>query len=77
MQFAALSLADRRTRAHAVPAIAGLVHVPASLVGHGPDGRDTHPDCPLDWRMAVSGSLEIVASCLDHLAELDPPLIVG
>jgi pyroglutamyl-peptidase len=64
-------------RALTPPAIAGFVHVPASLVGHGPDGRDTHPDCPLDWRMAVSGSLEIVASCLDHLAESDPPLIAG
>ena len=64
-------------RALSPPAIAGFVHVPANLVGHGPDGRDSHPSCQLDWRMAVSGSLEIIAACLDHLAESGPPLMAG
>jgi pyroglutamyl-peptidase len=60
-----------------VPHLAGFVHVPASLVGHGPSGEEPHPDCPLDWRMAVSGALEIVAACLDHLAEPRPPVKTG
>jgi pyroglutamyl-peptidase len=51
------------------PHLAGFVHIPASLVGHGPDAMDPHPDCPLDWRTAVLGSVEIIAACLEHRAE--------
>jgi pyroglutamyl-peptidase len=59
------------------PYLAGFVHIPAGLVGHGPGGRAHHPDCPLDWRMAVTGSLEIVSVCLDEIAEQKAPLRVG
>jgi pyroglutamyl-peptidase len=56
--------------AHAAPDphLAGFVHVPANLVGHGPNAQDRHPSCALDWRTAISGSLEIIAACLDHAA---------
>jgi len=59
------------------PHLAGFVHVPASLMGHGADGQDPHPDCPLDWRSAVSGALEIIAACLDHLEERARPVKTG
>jgi pyroglutamyl-peptidase len=52
--------------------LVGFIHVPANLVGHGPDGLEPHSDCPLDWRTAVSGGLEIIASCMDYLAEQRP-----
>jgi len=58
----------------AAPHLAGFVHIPASLVGQGPDAQEPCPDCPLDWRTAISGSLEIVAACLEHLAEQKPPV---
>ncbi len=64
-------------RCKPVPRLAGFVHIPASLVGHGPSGEEPHPNCPLDWRMAVSGALEIVSACLDHLAEQKPPVKSG
>jgi pyroglutamyl-peptidase len=51
------------------PHLAGFIHIPANLVGEGPDALDPHPDCPLDWRTAISGSLEIIAACLEHRAE--------
>lgn len=51
------------------PHLAGFVHVPASLSGHGPEGRDRHPSCSLDWRMAIAGGLEIIGTCLEHHAE--------
>jgi pyroglutamyl-peptidase len=59
------------------PHLAGFVHVPTNLVGHGPEGQDPHPDCPLDWRAAVSGALEIIAACLDYLVEQRPPVKPG
>jgi pyroglutamyl-peptidase len=59
------------------PHLAGFVHVPASLVGQGPDAQEPHPECPLDWRMAVSGGLEIIAACLDHIAEQKPAVKRG
>lgn len=51
------------------PYLAGFIHVPSALTGHGCDGLQAHPDSPLDWKVAVSGTLEIIAACLDHLAE--------
>jgi pyroglutamyl-peptidase len=65
--------------AHATPEphLAGFVHVPANLVGHGPRAQNRHPDCSLDWRMALSGGLEIIAACLDHAAEQKPPVKAG
>ncbi len=46
------------------PFMAGFVHVPANLIGHGENGEDAHPDCPLDWHSATQGGLEIIAECL-------------
>jgi pyroglutamyl-peptidase len=60
-----------------VPHMAGFVHVPASLIGHGPDRRDPHPGCPLDWRTAVSGGVEIITACMDFLAEQRLPVKPG
>jgi pyroglutamyl-peptidase len=54
------------------PHLAGFVHIPANLVGEGPEGREPHPGCPIDWRTAVWGGLEIIAACLDHIAEQRP-----
>lgn len=47
------------------PFVAGFVHVPASLVGHGGDLQGTHPDCPLDWESAEKGGLEIIAASIE------------
>lgn len=63
------SLSAARSLSH--PHLAGFVHVPASLTGHGAEGQEPHPDCPLDWRTAVAGGLEIIAACVDHLSEHD------
>jgi len=49
----------------AQPFAAGFVHVPASLIGHGKDRQDAHPDCPLDWQSATLGGLEIIAASLE------------
>lgn len=51
------------------PYLAGFIHVPSTLSGHGSDGLQAHPDSPLDWKVAVSGTLEIISACVDHLAE--------
>lgn len=51
------------------PYMAGFIHIPAALTGHGSDGLQAHPDSPIDWKVAISGTLEIIASCVDHLAE--------
>ncbi len=55
------------------PHLAGFVHIPASLVGQGPEAQEPHPACPLDWQMAVSGGLEIIAACLGHIAQHKAP----
>lgn len=47
------------------PFVAGFVHVPASLIGHGESQQDCHPDCPLDWEGAAKGGLEIIAASLE------------
>jgi pyroglutamyl-peptidase len=47
------------------PFVAGFVHVPASLVGHGKDYRGSHPDCLLDWKTATKGGLEIIAASIE------------
>ncbi len=59
------------------PHLAGFVHIPADLVGHGPDALEPHPACPLDWRTAIAGALEIIATCLDHTSEQKPPVKPG
>lgn len=67
------------TAAHELPDphLAGFVHVPAGLIGHGPEGRDSHPDCLLDLQMAVTGGLEIIAACVEHHASRTPPVNIG
>ncbi|MEE9547178.1 MAG: hypothetical protein V3V65_06745, partial [Hyphomicrobium sp.] len=47
------------------PLVAGFVHVPASLVGHGKDYQGSHPDCLLDWETATKGGLEIIAASIE------------
>lgn len=47
------------------PFVAGFVHVPARLVGHGENHQGTHPDCPLDWESAAKGGLEIIAASIE------------
>ena len=64
-------------RSAPVPHMAGFVHLPASLVGHGPDRRDPHPGCRLDWRTAISGGVEIITACMDYLAEQKSPVQPG
>jgi pyroglutamyl-peptidase len=59
-------------RALPKPCLVGFVHLPAKLLGHGPDGRAPHPGCPLDWQTAVAGGLEIIASCLEIAGEPPP-----
>lgn len=67
------------TAAHeqADPRLAGFVHLPANLVGHGPDGCESHPDCLLDMQSAVRGGLEIIATCLDHHAARAAAVNIG
>ncbi len=60
-----------------VPHLAGFVHLPANLIGHGPDGQQPHPSCPLDWRGALSGGVEIITACMDYLAEQRAPVKPG
>jgi pyroglutamyl-peptidase len=59
------------------PYLSGFVHVPASLAGHGRDGQAPHPECPLDWRTAVAGGLEIIAACLEAATEPPTPVKLG
>jgi pyroglutamyl-peptidase len=54
------------------PHLVGFVHLPAELVGYGADGMAPHPDCRLDWRGAMAGSVEIVAACLESLGSAPP-----
>jgi len=53
-------------RALPKPFLSGFIHIPASLTGHGHQGREAHPDCPLDWAIAIAGSMEIIAACLEN-----------
>ena len=55
------------------PFVAGFVHVPASLIGHGEDGEDAHPDCPLDWQSATRGGFEIIATSLEVASAVGEP----
>jgi len=59
------------------PHLAGFVHLPANLIGHGPDGQHPHPGCPLDWCGALSGGVEIITACMDYLAEQKAPVKPG
>lgn len=58
------------------PHLAGFVHLPADLIGHGADGQRPHPDCRLDMRGAIAGGLEIIAACLESLGQA-PPVKTG
>lgn len=62
--YHSLHLAQQAPR----PFLAGFVHVPAGLIGHGEDGQAPHPDCPLDWNATVTGGLEIIAVSLETAA---------
>jgi len=55
------------------PFVAGFVHVPANLIGHGEEGEDAHPVCPLDWHSAAQGGLEIIAECLNTVPAANEP----
>ncbi len=68
--YHSLSLA----RSAPVPHLAGFVHVPANLIGHGPTQQDPHPSCPLDWRTAISGGMEIITACMDYVYEQKAPV---
>ena len=70
--YRSLGAADTLEKPHLV----GFVHLPADLVGHGPDGQAPHPDCRLDWRGAMTGSVEIIAACLEGL-DCEPPVKPG
>jgi pyroglutamyl-peptidase len=59
------------------PHVAGFVHIPVKLVGSGADGRDPHPECPLDWSKAISGGLEIIHTCLEHIGSRQPTVKAG
>lgn len=41
-------------------ALAGFIHIPASLAGGGPNGQDALPQCPLTWASALTGGQEII-----------------
>lgn len=51
------------------PHLAGFIHIPEALTGHGFDGLQAHLDSPIDWKAAISGTLEIIAACVEHLEE--------
>lgn len=67
--YHSLTVADQRGGSF----LSGFVHVPANLTGHGDDGEDPHPDCPLDWDDAIAGGLEIIAASLEASAEAGTP----
>jgi pyroglutamyl-peptidase len=60
-----------------VPHLAGFVHIPADLVGHGAGANDPHPDCALDWNRALQGSLEIVTACIEHIERRESSVKTG
>jgi len=64
-------------RVRKAPYVVGFVHVPARLIGHGADGQEPHPDCPLDWKTAIAGGLEIIDACLEHIGTSQPPVKTG
>jgi pyroglutamyl-peptidase len=63
--YSALDIARRATRDHRV----GFVHLPSTLLVE--DRRQTfgtHPRCPLTWREAIDGGLEIIGAVLGRAA---------
>ena len=54
----------RSVRGAAPLAMAGFIHIPASLAGFGLKGRQPSPDCPLSPESALAGGLEIIRTCL-------------
>lgn len=63
--YSALDIAQRATRDHRV----GFIHLPSTLLVD--DRRrtfGTHPRCPLTWRGALDGGLEIIGAVLGRQA---------
>jgi pyroglutamyl-peptidase len=63
--YSALDMARRTARDHRI----GFIHLPASLLVD--DRRATlgvHPRCPLTWRDAIDGGLEIIGAVLGRPA---------
>ncbi len=59
--YTALDMARRTEREHRI----GFVHLPASLcVEERRPALGIHPRCPLSWRDAVEGGLEIIGATL-------------
>ena len=59
--YAALDMARRMARDHRI----GFIHVPSSLlVEERRPAFGVHPRCPLTWRDAVDGGLEIIGAAL-------------
>lgn len=57
--------------------VSGFIHVPANLVGGGGDGPEPQSACTLNWQRAVSGGLEIIFACLEHIGRSRPPVKTG
>jgi pyroglutamyl-peptidase len=56
----------------------GFIHIPASLAQPGGPNRGRCGGCPLSWRQAIVGGLEILAACLGRPApslRATPPAI--
>ncbi len=54
-------------RALPIPRLAGLRARPDEPRRPRPvSARRSHPGCPLDWKTAVAGGLEIIAACLEY-----------
>jgi pyroglutamyl-peptidase len=63
--YSALDMARRAARDHRI----GFVHVPSSLLlEERRPGFGAHPRCPLTWRQAVDGGLEIIGAVLGRSA---------
>ena len=63
--YSALDIARRGARDHRI----GFIHVPSTLlVDERRRSFGTHPRCPLTWRDAVDGGLEIIGAVLGRQA---------
>ncbi|ODT27112.1 MAG: hypothetical protein ABS54_06365 [Hyphomicrobium sp. SCN 65-11] len=59
--YTALDMARRSAREHRI----GFVHLPSSLlVEERRPAFGVHPRCPLTWRDAIDGGLEIIGATL-------------
>ena len=59
------SLARAAGTRTAVPGKSGFVHLPACLAGGGADHKSPQPGCCLSHAQVISGSLAIIAACLE------------